>query len=590
MVMSRSAQRPSVLRYLYTHNPFYAVSAVLMLYAIWAAYSRLEFGPGSTWLMTGVLAGYTLLLATIGVWIVRWGRVWEDARSILLLLLVLFLAVSISADSLFVRADTSRSATFLLVRGFLFSASVSEAVLWGAGVELGVLYRAPYHLLLALFYVAPWWYSPELHPRSEESLDWILLLFPLAAAVLLLSLWPAVRGGARYVAQNGTPWSWPLFPGTAFGVIAGAVGLRSYALTMTFGLDGSIWKKYPGGRSIVFDTIWGPYFLVPLAFAILVLLLEVGLVSGNRRIVRRVMNFAPLMLVLALPWTDGKVFREFFGVFVTTVGSPLWWTCWLLLALYVWAWIRGVRMAAQLSLAAGALFAIVGPRTIDVDSFVQPRPWPLLSIGALLLAHAIRVRSSVACTAAAFVGTFGLWWLIPQTAVGSWRMPVCLNALWFAILIVGISFSDPMARILRGIAAALFPAAAFFAVTASAGRVPREWIYLYVALLVVACLVIAVWRRSRLFLYGFGGTAAVILYAGFVTVFRRATGVLGREAMTAFVWSLGMLLLAFLISAQKARWLPRRMSPGSPNGNGDGTALAVDPPKPANGLTPETMP
>ena len=130
---------------------------------------------------------------------------------------------------------------------------------------------------------------------------------------------------------------------------------------MTFGLDGSIWKKYPGGRSIVFDTIWGPYFLVPLAFAILVLVLEVGLVSRNRRIVQRVMNFAPLMLVLALPWTDGKVFREFFGVFVTTVGSPLWWTCWLLLALYVWASFRGVRFAAQLSLAAGALLCDCRP-------------------------------------------------------------------------------------------------------------------------------------------------------------------------------------------------------------------------------------
>ncbi len=503
---------------------------------------------------------------------------------------MLFLAVSISADSLFVRADTSRSATFLLIWGFLFSASVSEAVLWGAGVELGALYRVPYHLLLALFYVAPWWYSPELHPRSEESLDWMLLLFPLAAAVLVLSLWPAVRGGARYVAENGTPWSWPLFPGAAFGVIAGAVGLRSYALTMTFGLDGSIWKKYPGGRSIVFDTIWGPYFLVPLAFAILVIFLEVGLVSGNRRIVRRATNFAPLMLILALPWTDGKVFREFFGVFVTTVGSPLWWTCWLLLAFYVWAWIRGVRMAAQLSLAVGALFAIVGPRTVDVDSFVQPRPWPLLIIGALLFAHGIRVRSSVACTAAACVGAFGLWWLAPQTALGSWQTPLCLNALWFAILVVGISFADLFARILRGIAAALFPAAAFFAVTASAERAPREWIYLYVALLIVACLVIAIWRRSRLFLYGFGGMAVVILYAGLVTVFRRATGVLGREAMTAFVWSLGMLLLAFLISAQKARWLPRRIFPGSPNGNVDGKVLAVDPPKPANGLSPEAVP
>ena len=107
------------------------------------------------------------------------------------------------------------------------------------------------------------------------------------------------------------------------------------------------------------------------------------------------------------------------------------------------------------------------------------------------------------------------------------------------------------------------------------------------ALLVLACLVIAVWRHSRVFLYAFGGMAAVILYAGFVTVFRRATGFLGREAMTAFAWSLGMLLLAFLISAQKARWLPWRIFPGSPNGNGHGSALAVEPPKPANGLTPD---
>ena len=69
------------------------------------------------------------------------------------------------------------------------------------------------------------------------------------------------------MAANGTPWPWPWFPGAAFGVIAGAVGLRSYALTMTFGLDGDIWKKLPTGRAIVFDTIWRPYFLLPLAFA-----------------------------------------------------------------------------------------------------------------------------------------------------------------------------------------------------------------------------------------------------------------------------------------------------------------------------------
>jgi hypothetical protein len=359
---------------------------------------------------------------------------------------------------------------------------------------------------------------------------------------------------------------------------------------MTFGLDGSIWKKYPGGRSIVFDTIWGPYFLVPLALAILVLLLEVGLVSGNRRIVRRMTSFAPLMLLLAVPWSDGIVFREFFQVFVSTIGSPLWWTCWILLAFYLWAWLRGVRVAAQLGLAVGALLAIVGPRTVDIDTLVQPRPWPLLIVGAVLLVHGIRVRSSIACSAAALVATFGFWWLIPTTPIVEWRTRICLHILWLALLLVGLSFVDPFARLLRGVGAALFPAGTFFAVSESAERIPREWIYSYLACLIVACLAIALWRRSRWFFYGFGGMTAVIIYAGAVTGFRRATGLLGREATTAFTWSLGTLLLAFLISAQKAHWLPRRIFPWLSNGNGKGMTLAVEPPKPVNGLSPDATP
>src|ERR1700733_5177266 len=101
--MATAPVRPSLVKYLYTHNPFYAISAVLMLYSLRTAYNTLQGGTNNCWLMTGVLAGYTLVLAAIGVLIVRWGKVWEDARSILLLLLVLFLAVSISADDLFVK-------------------------------------------------------------------------------------------------------------------------------------------------------------------------------------------------------------------------------------------------------------------------------------------------------------------------------------------------------------------------------------------------------------------------------------------------------------------------------------------------------
>jgi hypothetical protein len=540
----------------YTHNPFYAISTVLMLYAMQAAYAKLELAPSNWWFMTGVLAAYTLVLATIGVWIVRWGKVWEDARSILLLLLILFLAVSISADGLFVKAEAAGAATSLLVCGFLFSAAVSETVLWAAGVRLGARYRIPYHLMLALFYLAPWWYSRGLHPRSEDSLDWQLILFPVAASALFLTLLPAVRGGARYVAGNGTPWQWPWFPGTAFGVIAATVGLRSYALTMTFGLGGSIWRRIPRGRVIVFDTIWGTYFLVPLALAILILLLEGGLVAGNRRFARRVVGTAPLLLFLALPWGRGPVYQEFLWIFMRTVGSPFWITIWLLLAFYGWAWARGVEDAGRNGLVAALLLSIVDSWTIDPHTLTEPRPWPVVVIAVVALAQGIRLRSSKICLAASVLTMFALWWWLPQTRLSEWQTPICFHFLWLTALVLGLTFRDELAWWLRGAAAAMFPLATLLAITGASSDFSQALRLAYVVLLAGICLVFS--RRYRSFLYGFGGRVGVMMYAVGAIGFRRAADAFGRAAMTAFVWSLGALLVAFLISVRKARWVPRK--------------------------------
>jgi hypothetical protein len=582
--MAAPAVRPAIVKYLYTHNPFYAISAVLMLYAIRAAYEKLGSQASNCWLMTGVLAGYTLVLAAIGVWIVRWGKVWEDARSILLLLLLLFLAVSISADDLFVREETSSTATTLLVCGFLFSASVSEGVLWGAGVHLGLRYRIPYHLMLALFYVAPWFYSPGLHPQLEVWLDWLLLLFPFVAAVLFLSLLPAVRSGARYVGANGTPWPWPWFPGAAFGVIAGAVSLRSYALTMTFGLDGDIWRKIPTGRAIVFDTIWGTYFLVPLAFAILILLLEIALVTANRGFAQRIVNAALIVLVLAFPWADESVSRGFLQTFVGTVGSPLWLTIWALLAFYLWAWLRGVPEVVRAGLAAGALLIVVGRQTVGLDTLTAPQAWPLLTVGAVLLARGFRIRSSQICAAASIVVTCGLWLLLPETRLSGLQLMICANLLWAALATIGLVFHDPFALTLRVLAVAMFPVATLFAIAGDpASAMPILVRALYVVLLAIVCLLIAWVRRNLWFLYGFGGLVGASAYTFAVSGFHRAAAVIGREATTAFLWSSGALLLALLISAQKARWLPRRIWPRWRNGNGIEVVLKPD--AAANGLS-----
>ena len=568
--MSAQPVRPTLMKWLYTNNPFYAISAVLMLFGVRSAYGDLQIGEINCWLMMGTLAAYTSLLAGIGVLIVRWGKVWEDARSILVLLLLLFLAVSISADDLFVTMESATGGVMLLVCGYLFSACVTESVLWFARIRLGLAYRVPYHLLLVLFYVAPWWCSPELHPRDKIDLEWAIAAFPVVASFLIVGLVPAVRRGPRYADQNGTPWKWPWFPWTAFGVLIAAVGLRTFALCMTFGPSGPIWVYLKGGaRVIAFDTMWSPYFLILPAFAVAVLVFEAGIVTGNRKLVRRVLMLAPLLLVLALPFNGGTVSRGFLRTVTDTLGSPLWLTVWLLLGFYAIAWFRKVQGGGIGLMVTTALLSVVGRETIGPGTVTEPSPWPLLAVGAALLARGIQLRSSIVCTSSFGVLTLVTWQVLPDSMLSEYRMTICYHLLWVLIVIGGLAFSDRFASTLRLVGALQAPLAALVVmVSPVASEVPATWRIIYVVVLAAGCLAIAKIWRSKWYLYAFTALMGMGFYGGAALGFRSAVGVLGRAAITAFCWSVGALLLAFLISAHKANWLPRRLFPRWGNGFG----------------------
>ena len=555
--MTASTSRRSVLSYLYNHNPFYVISAVLMLFAVRSAYGTIEIGTINCWVMMGVLAGYTLLLAGIGVLIVRWGKVWEDARSILLLLLLLFLGVSVSADDLFSRVSPELGTT-LLIAGFLFSAIVSEAVLWGAGIRLGLRYRIPYHLMLALFYVAPWWCSPEMHPRSPAALEWMLFLFPVVASLLFLCLLPAIRGGVAYVKENGTPWSWPWFPWIAFGVIAACVSLRSFALCLTFGPAGPMWiESGSGPRLISFDTLWGFYFLIPLAFVLLLLLLEGGLVTKNRAFQAGVIRFSPLILLLAMPAGTGPVHNSFLFKVTDTMGSPIWMTLWLLVGFYLWAAVRRVPGAVWAGLGAVALLSIVGPQTLGSRTLIEVSPWPLLLDGVVLLGLGVRKRSSGICTVGVLAATLGIWFVIPDTILFPYRFTTCFHLLWISALVLGLTFHDAFSRVLLGASALLVPLVSLVVILSErAFEIPFLWRLSYVGAWALGCLMIARLWSQRWFLYSFAATMSILCYSCATYGFRLASQSLSRAAVTAFVWSVGALLIAFLISAHKARWLP----------------------------------
>lgn len=547
--------RSSVAQWLCTHNPFYFISALLMLYAVRSSYGELQIGAINCWVMMGVLAAYTSILALLGIAIVRWGGVWDDARSIFLLLLLMFLAVSVSADDLFVKIESSSSAIALLVSGLAFSVLIFQLVLRGARIRLGAAFQIPFILFLALFYLTPWWCSPELHPRQSQTLNWTVLLFPQVAAVLCLALLPAVRRGQEYVANSGTPWSWPWFPWAAFGVIGAAVLLRSYALSLTFSQTGPIWDSPDNRSGIVLDTIWRPYFVVPFILAVMLLVLEAAIVHGNHKLARRVTLQSPALLLLAWPSADSRVSFEFVSQVTDAVGSPLWLAIWMMMAFQGWAVIRKVPQAGLGVLGTTMLFSIVGPRTVDLSSLVI-EPIPLLLVGLILAVMGWRQQSSAVALAASVVMTVGLWFILPQSLLAGLRATICYHVMLAACLLLSVMFHDRLAVVLRSLSGSWIPLSAIcVTVLPAAAEVQIHWRLLYVVGLAAACLVCAQLTRSRPYWGGFIATTSVLGYSLAAVGFRSASAAFGRNAVAAFSWSLGTLLLGALISAYKAGWL-----------------------------------
>ncbi len=85
---------------------FYIVSIDLVFVGL-----RISFGSGGpasrTWALWFGLAGYTLLLATTACFLIRVGKLWDDLRSLLLLIVMMFLAPPTVGDDTMV-ADQAR--------------------------------------------------------------------------------------------------------------------------------------------------------------------------------------------------------------------------------------------------------------------------------------------------------------------------------------------------------------------------------------------------------------------------------------------------------------------------------------------------
>lgn len=436
---------------LYNHNPFYLIGTFLVLFGVQQSASH-DASLAQSGMLVGLLAGYTLLLAAVATIIIRLGKVWEDARTILLVIVLMFFMLSTSLD-VHILYDPLPG-TLLLAGGLIFSVAVSEGLLRGLGIRLASQYRGPYYLMLTLLFgypVALAWIS-----RFDRYtlLSWALFAFPALAALALLTLLPAARTRRRQEPASNTPWPWPYYPWSLFVFLTIGIAIRAWWLTIAF--------EPTEGE----DSAFRWYFLSPLVLAWAALLIEMGRARRNATVQWTGMALPLVTLLAAFPGSVGNAVEgAFVAQLVAAIGSPAQIAVWSLLLFYAWAMLRHQRGAEAFTLAVAGLASLVGPQTFDPESFTRPQPLVVVAIVVFLFVQALRKETSWRAVVAG-----GL------VLVGFQQMPLAAasDTLWFwqwhapalAIFCLAAIFNDRLAVSVREVAWRAAPCLAVIAAAA----------------------------------------------------------------------------------------------------------------------------
>jgi len=532
-----------MVRWVYTSNPFYAISAVLFFWGLWnSCYTKDYWAFRTATLMVG-LGAYSLLLAATTFLVVRWGKVWEDGRSLLVLTVVMLLGLSVSFDD----ALTGHFAIGVLcsLTGLAFAAALSEIVLRGLGLRLGVWLRMPYYLTLALFFLYP--VALGAMDQQHPAVPWVVFGFPAAAGVVLLSLVPASRKGPQYVRDNGSPWPWPWFPWTLFALLALAAGPRSYYLAVSMHRVGGL------------ATIFAPYFLVPLAFSVGVLVLEMGLIARSP-LVQRIALLAPLgaVVLAGIACADEETALEFLADFRTILGgTPLFFTLILGAGFCAWAALRRAAEAIDALTFVLLALAFVAPQTYGFDTLSPARAVPVV-FAAVAQAAAARYRAgsqrwflSACCALAAATIAWQDTWF------AAWEGFLPRHLALGMMFLVSFVFRDRLARFLEYFAAAALLGYGTTAALGSClviGDVPAIVSRTYPAFAIAAALMLARLLRNRLYYAVAAMTAACWGVGRGGSLYARLHRTLpGLRYLLAALAAFALALVISLVKARKAR-------------------------------------
>jgi len=542
-------QRNFWLKLLYSQNPFYLLSVCFVLHgtSYWFQQGDLSQNP---WPLMAVIIGYILMLAATAFVLVRYGNVWDDARSIFLLLPVMFVELALTFDDILI-SDKALGTT-LLFAGFAVSSIVIEGLLIGLRMKMPAAYRIPIHVMLALLFLYPVFVVSGGFPENDEVVAWKIYWFASLAAFALLALIPAIRRGPSILQNNGTPWTWPLYPWSLMTFLGIGLAARSYALSLSF----DPFSTDPNNLQGTFD--W--YFMAPIVIALAVLILEAGIVRQ-----RSSLRFIGMLLpIAAIYMSQTNAFgpsaqTSFLAMFMNEVGSPLHGSLIAAAIFYCVALARRVQSSEEFTMAVLWALCCVNPQTQQFTRHFELTTWPLFAIFTIQLIAAWHSKPSIRALRALFCVLVLAWSFSSNWPVIN-RTYVFSYALIATLLFVSVAFRDDFARRIRGVVSVLLVASCCCEpFVGYVFEIHNSWLtgFLHQTQLAVLSIICAYGIRSMAYFRGgIYCTGALLLNA---TVQYTLFVIAARNAYALGVISIGFawFMLAAGISAAKARWIQR---------------------------------
>jgi hypothetical protein len=533
------AEAQWAIRWVSTNNPFYVISAGLFLVGLWLSFGDPRNAEDPFKLMVG-LTCYTSLLACTAVILIRFAKVWDDARTVLLLLVLMFLATSVTFDHVIVfevRFGMPMRGILGNVAGLVVAVAASEAVLHLVRLRFPMAYRVPYYIILALFFIYPISLAPYLNEPRSPAMMWRLFGFSSMAALAFLTLLPAVRQGASYVHKNGSPWPWPLYPWALFGLLALAVPGRAILLCYSMHLI---------DVADLYDMTFGPYFLVPFGLVLCVLLLEAGIVNARPRLMGAALALPTLQIAMStIGHRSETIYRQFLTMFTDTMNAdPVYCSFLAVASYYLYATVRRVPYAAESLTGSLAMLTFVSPNVLREGLVTPPQPAALIAASSILLGLGVWRRNSWNCLAGCCGLAVGVALSIPSGVDAfAYRWVIAFHLILLATVALAWTFDDDLSRYLRNAGpflALVYCIAVIFLPLEPPFRLP-DWlsgIYPIAIAIMIGVLGLLVWHPPTMVM------AAIILASWF-------TSYGWQSYRTVRTWVVGFdyLVLSFLVFA-----------------------------------------